>query len=144
MVMGYAGDLGAREAYDLLVRDSAAVLVDVRTSAEWAYVGGPDLSAVGKSVICLEWQVFPGMGRNEDFVPALTAALRGADANFMTPVLFLCRSGARSAAAAERMAQEGFLACYNVAGGFEGDRDARGHRGSRSGWKAEGLPWVQS
>lgn len=142
--MGYAGDLSAREAYDLLVQDNAAILVDVRTSAEWAFVGGPDLSALGKSVVCLEWQVFPGLVCNADFVPQLTAALKDLGAGYLTPILFLCRSGARSAAAAACMAKEGFLACYNVTGGFEGERDARGHRGSRSGWKAGGLPWVQS
>ena len=59
-------------------------------------------------------------------------------------MLFICRSGARSAAAASAMTQAGYTSCWNVAQGFEGDRDAVGHRASVGGWKAAGLPWVQS
>ena len=59
------------------------------------------------------------------------------------PLLFLCRSGVRSKAAAIAMTQQGFTACYNIANGFEGDSDPTRHRGTVSGWKVEGLPWVQ-
>ncbi|MET0313322.1 MAG: rhodanese-like domain-containing protein, partial [Hansschlegelia sp.] len=60
------------------------------------------------------------------------------------PVFFLCRSGARSQAAAAAMAAAGWSRCFNVAGGFEGPPDGERHRGSTAGWKADGLPWSQS
>src|SRR5580692_10963995 len=91
---GYAGDLSAREAYSILERDKAAVLVDVRTQAEWTYVGVPNLSELGKQTILVEWQAYPSMKVDADFAPRLNQALpeSGADA----PLLFLCRSGGRS------------------------------------------------
>ncbi|RME64863.1 MAG: rhodanese-like domain-containing protein, partial [Alphaproteobacteria bacterium] len=115
------------------------VLVDVRTEPEWAFVGVPDLSALGRRPLMLSWQLFPSMQRNPDFETALAAEGLGRS----QAMLFLCRSGSRSAAAAAAMTQAGFTRCYNVAGGFEGDRDATGHRGTVNGWKVDGLPWIQ-
>jgi rhodanese-related sulfurtransferase len=137
----YAGDLSAQEAWDLLINDPKAQLVDVRTTAEWAFVGLPDLSAVGRQVFRVEWQMFPTMAPNPDFLGAVTAAV-GADKD--TPVLFLCRSGARSRAAAIALTASGYGKAFNIAGGFEGDLDAERHRGTTTGWKAQGLPWAQS
>jgi len=137
----YAGDVTAQEAWDLLAKSPKAQLVDVRTTAEWAFVGLPDLSAVGRQAVCNEWQMFPTMVPNPDFVGAVTTAV-GPDKD--TPVLFLCRSGARSRAAAIALSGAGYGKAFNIAGGFEGDLDAQRHRGTTSGWKAQGLPWVQS
>ncbi|MGZ4624997.1 MAG: rhodanese-like domain-containing protein [Kineosporiaceae bacterium] len=137
--MPYAGDLGPREAYELLAQDPDAVLVDVRTRAEWAYVGLPDLASLGKEVVRVEWQRYPGGAPNREFLEELAAA--GVDPE--RPVLFLCRSGVRSAAAAETASRTGFTRAYNVRDGFEGPLDADGHRGVR-GWRAAGLPWRQS
>ena len=136
----YAGDVGAADAMKALSEDPKAVLVDVRSQPEWTFVGLPDLNAIGKRAVCVEWQSFPGMTANPSFASQLAAAVpeRGA------AVYFLCRSGARSRSAAIAATQAGYARAYNIAGGFEGDLDDRGHRGSRTGWKAAGLPWRQS
>lgn len=137
----YAGDVSAEEAWRVLAANPDAILIDVRTRAEWSYVGLPDLSAIGKEPMLAEWQVFPSMAVNEAFAGDVAASL--GDGRKAVPVLFLCRSGARSRAAAVAMTARGFMHCYNVSGGFEGDLDEDRHRGHRNGWKASGLPWAQ-
>ncbi len=137
--MPYAGDLTPSEAFRLLADEPEAVLVDVRTRAEWTYVGGPDLSALGRAVVRAEWNTFPAGTRNPDFLGELAAAGLRPDA----PVVFLCRSGVRSVGAAEAAAAAGFARAYNILEGFEGPLDGAGHRGAR-GWKAAGLPWRQT
>jgi len=140
---GFAGDATPTESLDALQRNPSAQLVDVRTTAEWAYVGSPDLSSVARETIRIEWQVFPSMTVNPAFVETLRRELatRGVDAN--APLYFLCRSGIRSKAAAIAVTAAGFGRCYNVVGGFEGPHDAERRRGTKAGWKADGLPWVQ-
>lgn len=135
-----------QEAWDGLARAKDSVLVDVRTRAEWTFVGTPDLSAIGKSPILLEWVVWPGMQLNEEFIPQLMAQL---DGSAPSEIYFLCRSGGRSMAAAKAVAaalaaQGRTTRCINVAEGFEGDLDQARHRGTMNGWKARGLPWLQS
>jgi len=136
--MSYAGNVDPSEAYAALQADADAVLVDVRTSAEWSYVGLPDLSQIGKRVIPLEWQRFPDGALNERFVEQLHEAGVGEGA----PIYFLCRSGVRSAAAAEVATAAGLGPAYNVSNGFEGPLDREGHR-TVAGWKIAGLPWRQ-
>jgi len=140
----YAGDLPPSEAWKLLQKDPSAQLIDVRTGAEWSYVGLPDLSNLARETHRIEWQQFPGMGANPDFVAQAKQALQHVRTNLDTPLLFLCRSGARSRAAAIAMTRAGYLRAFNVAGGFEGDLDGDGHRGTQNGWKASGLPWRQT
>lgn len=142
--MGYAGDVDAREAWALLERDRKAQLVDVRSAAEWTFVGVPDLRGIGRAAILVEWQSFPDMNRNSDFVAQTSGRLREAGAAEDAPIFFLCRSGARSQAAASAMTAAGFKKCFNVTGGFEGDLDASKHRGQAGGWKFHRLPWVQT
>ena len=137
---GYAGDVTPAAAWKILSEDKAAVLVDVRTRAEWNYVGLPDLDSIAKKPALLEWQVFPSMQPNLEFVSALSSAIADKGA----PLLFICRSGARSAAAAKAMTAAGYSTCLNVAEGFEGPLDAQAKRGSAAGWKAAGLPWRQT
>jgi len=137
---GYAGDVAPSTAWKILSENKDAVLVDVRTRAEWNYVGLPELASVGKKPALLEWQVFPSMQANPEFVSTLESAIADKD----TPLLFLCRSGVRSAAAARAMTAAGYSTCLNVTDGFEGPMDAQGKRGSAAGWKASGLPWRQS
>lgn len=139
----YAGDVLPKQAWDGL-NDKAAQLVDVRTIAELSFVGIPDLSEKQKKPIFIEWQVFPSMQQNMAFSDHLTKELDARGLDQATPLYFLCRSGGRSQAAAVQMSSLGFRTCYNIAFGFEGDLDADRHRGSASGWKADGLPWVQS
>lgn len=142
--MTYAGDISAREAWEVLKKDPKAQLVDVRTAAEWTFVGVPDLTPLGRKVMTVEWQSFPSMARNADFEVALVAQLKAAGVAETTAVFFLCRSGARSRAAATAMTAKGFKACFNVSAGFEGDLDGERHRGRENGWKADGLPWMQA
>jgi rhodanese-related sulfurtransferase len=140
----YAGDLSTAEAWSLLEQEPKAQLIDVRTAAEWSFVGVPDLSSAGRDAFLVEWQSFPDMSVNPQFVDMVANAVRKAGAAEDTPLLFLCRSGARSRAAAIAMTRAGFGKSYNIAGGFEGDLDEQRHRGRRNGWKAQGLPWRQS
>ena len=139
MSLGYAGDLTPTEAWQKLATLPRAVLVDVRTQAEWSYVGLPDLSSIAKPVHKLSWQVFPEMAVNPGFVDGIKAAGIAPD----QPILLLCRSGVRSVAAAKALTEQGFTQCYNVRDGFEGPGDGEKHRGRVSGWKVEGLPWIQ-
>jgi len=142
--MTYAGNISAREAWELLKSDPKAQLVDVRTAAEWSFVGVPDLSQLNRALVRVEWQVYPSMERNPKFEAAVAERLKAGGATEATPVFFLCRSGARSAAAAAAMTTAGFNKCFNVVAGFEGDLDAQKHRGHANGWKVDGLPWVQA
>jgi rhodanese-related sulfurtransferase len=137
--MAYAGDVTARQAWEQLSKHSGATLVDVRTPAEWSYVGTPDLSPLGKTLVKVPWQNYPGMALNPRFADELGQAGVAKD----DPVFFLCRSGVRSRAAAEAMTALGYTRCYNVADGFEGPHDGERHRGRLAGWKASGLPWTQ-
>lgn len=136
----FAGDIPVEEAWAVLRDEPDATLIDVRTDAEWSYVGVPDLTGLGKQPLLVSWQRFPDMAINAEFIEMLHRAGLSLDA----ANLFICRSGARSRAAALAMAAEGFSRCYNVAEGFEGDKDASQHRGTTGGWKAAGLPWMQS
>lgn len=126
----YAGALMPAEAFALM--QAGAKLVDVRTRPELLYVG-----RVPGSVL-VEWQTYPGNAQNPDFLGQLADAVERGDT-----LMFMCRSGGRSHAAAAAAAQAGFADSYNVLEGFEGDRDAEQHRGTLGGWRKAGLPWVQ-
>ena len=131
MGLGYAGALLPAEAHRLM--QAGAKLVDVRTKPEVLYVGKVPGS------VTVEWQTYPGNRENPEFLAEL-AALVPKD----QPVMFLCRSGARSHSAAEAAMRAGWKETYNVLEGFEGDKDAEQHRSSVGGWRKAGLPWVQS
>jgi len=140
----YAGDIEVAEAWRILSEDDRSVLIDVRTQAEWSFVGLPDIGSTGRPLLTEEWQFFPGGVPNASFAEDVAGKLRAAGISDDAPVLCLCRSGQRSASAAAALTGQGFSACFNVAGGFEGGLDADGHRGTTGGWKAAGLPWRQS
>jgi rhodanese-related sulfurtransferase len=132
-------EISPADAWAAIQSDSDAVLVDVRTDAEWNFVGVPDLSPAGKRVVLIPWQVYPSMGVNGQFAEMLhKAGVEGTN-----KVFFICRSGARSHAAAQAAQAAGFAQVFNVTDGFEGPVDGDGHRGSLAGWKASGLPWMQ-
>jgi len=135
----YAGDIVPSEAWQRLSSEGGAKLIDVRTQAEWMYVGVPDLGSLEKQPLLVSWQVFPTMSRNEAFAQQIEAQGVSRD----DTLLFLCRSGVRSRAAAELMTSLGFSHSYNISDGFEGPLDDGRHRGAKLGWKASGLPWVQ-
>ena len=135
----YAGDVTPKEAWELLAGDPKAMLVDCRTLPEWMFVGVPDLRPLGKKPIFAAWQIFPAMQPN----PAFADQVRAGGAREETPLLFICRSGNRSKAAAIALTAQGFSHCYNVSEGFEGSLDAKGHRAAAGGWKHADLPWIQ-
>ena len=138
----YAGDITPLEAWELLSDNPQAVLVDVRTDAEWRFVGVPDLSSLGREVVYIEWNTSDGK-HNENFLAEVRDRIPPAQADQgERPVLFLCRSGNRSIGAAEVATAAGIAPSYNVLDGFEGHLDAHGHRGE-TGWRALGLPWKQ-
>ncbi|GAB2637483.1 rhodanese-like domain-containing protein [Prescottella soli] len=143
--MSYAGDITPQQAWELLREHPDAVLVDVRTDAEWRYVGVPDTSSIDRRTVLIEWVSYPTGARNESFVDQLVEAgiVGGADAESSRPVVFLCRSGQRSIGAAEAATAAGIGPSYNVLDGFEGGLGGDGRRGT-SGWRAVGLPWTQS
>jgi len=136
--MTYAGDVSPVEAYAAATGSADALLVDVRTRAEWAYVGVPVLEGAGRAVAFVEWSTYPDGRVNEHFVEEVLAA--GLEPG--RPVYLLCRSGVRSRAAADALSAAGLGPAYNVLEGFEGPHDAQGHR-TVAGWKAAGLPWRQ-
>jgi rhodanese-related sulfurtransferase len=132
-------NVAPRKTWEALKNDPQAQLVDVRTDAEWNFVGVPDLAPAGKQPALIPWQVYPAMQVNGAFVEHLQKAGITPDDH----VYFLCRSGARSMAAAQAAQAAGYAHVFNVADGFEGPPDGEGHRGTVAGWKAEDLPWRQ-
>jgi len=116
-------------AWDALLTDPQAQVVDVRTDAEWTYVGLPDLGEAGKQPLLIPWQLFPSMQVNAAFIDQMKQA-------GVTPshkIYFLCRSGVRSVAAAQAAQAAGFPHAYNIMDGFEGPPDQDGHRGLVAG-----------
>jgi rhodanese-related sulfurtransferase len=132
----YRGDIPPQEAFDRLKKNANAVLIDVRTQPEWTFVGLPQVDRL----VRVSWQVYPMMEVNADFVANVKAMGISPD----TEIFCICRSGARSASAATALTKAGFSNCWNVAQGFEGDKNSDGRRGATNGWKASGLPWSQS
>ena len=127
----YAGALLPSEAHRLM--QAGVKLVDVRTKPELLYVGKVP------GALEVEWQTYPGAKPNPEFIGELAASAKKDE-----PVMFICRSGARSHGAAEAALRAGWKETYNVLEGFEGDKDSTGHRNAVNGWRKAGLPWVQS
>lgn len=132
MGLQYSGALLPREAFELWKTLPGAHLVDVRTRAEWDWVGRIP------GAIEIELLTYPGNRPNTAFAQELQQKV-GADA----PLLFICRSGGRSHHAATLATQAGYSTCFNVLEGFEGDRDPQGRRNTVGGWRAAALPWTQ-
>ncbi|WP_215781274.1 rhodanese-like domain-containing protein [Paludibacterium sp. B53371] len=128
----YQGALLPEEAWYLMQHLPGAVLVDVRSAAEWQFVG------MVPNAVCVEWRSYPGMQLNGQFLAQLQARVAPE-----ATVMLMCRSGARSDEAARVVQGTGFAAVYNVLEGFEGDKDGMSQRGHLNGWKKHGLPWVQ-
>lgn len=129
----YSGALTPAEAYQVWQLAPGARLVDVRTRAEWDWVGRVP------NAVEIEWLSYPGNKPNPAFASQLK---REVDPEAL--VMFLCRSGGRSDKAARLALQEGYANVYNVLEGFEGNLDAEGQRNRIGGWRHAGLPWQQS
>jgi rhodanese-related sulfurtransferase len=130
MGLPYSGAMTPKEAYEVWQLAPGAKLVDVRTRAEWDWVGRIP------GAVEIEWMSYPGNQANTNFLAQLKQQV---DPEAL--VLFVCRSGVRSDKAASLATQAGYTEVYNVLEGFEGDKDANGHRGTIGGWRHAGLPW---
>ena len=138
-------NVDVEKAWQALQARPGSQMIDVRTRAEWTYIGIPDLGPLGKRAVLVEWQTFPDQTIDPRFVERLAGELKALGVKQDDDLFFICRSGGRSLAAAKAMAATGYRACHNVAGGFiEGPLDDDRHRGTIGGWKAAGLPWLQS
>ncbi len=133
MNLPYEGALLPEEAYEIMQSAPGARLVDVRTRAEFDWVGRIT------GAVEIEWAIYPGMKPNTHFIAQLEQMV---DKEAL--VMFICRSGVRSHNAAITATQAGYADCYNVLEGFEGDKGADGHRNVLNGWRTCGLPWEQS
>jgi rhodanese-related sulfurtransferase len=131
--LAYEGACTPREAHDIWRNAPGAQLIDVRTRAELDWVGRIP------GAVEIEWQAYPGNKLNEHFLAQLRQAV-----DRESLLLFVCRSGQRSNAAAKAATEAGFADCYNVLEGFEGDKDAAGRRNRVGGWRFHGLPWAQT
>lgn len=129
----YSGEVTPSEAWLLLQSAPGVRLVDVRSHAEWQFVG------VIPNAVMIELKTFPGMLDNPHFGEQLKTQV-----DHEALVLFICRSGARSDQAARIAADLGYTNAYNILEGFEGDKDGNSHRNTVNGWRANGLPWIQS
>ena len=136
----YAGDVTPKRAWDILQSKVDSYLIDCRTTAEWAFVGIPDLSLLNKQAYLIEWTKFPDGSQNPHFVDQTKEKIPDPEAT----IFFLCRSGHRSMAAAVSMTAAGYSRCYNILEGFEGSPAHKNHRGTFDGWKFAKLPWQQS
>ena len=128
----YEGALTPQEAHEVLQLAPGAKLVDVRSRAELEFVGRIP------GAVEIEWLDYPARKPNPDFLAQLKHQV-----DHESLVMFLCRSGGRSHAAATAATQMGYPDCYNILEGFEGDKDAQGHRNTIGGWRHTGLPWNQ-
>ncbi|MEO7493933.1 MAG: rhodanese-like domain-containing protein [Massilia sp.] len=131
----YAGAVTPQEAYALLQADAAVKLIDVRTAAERDWVGRVALPDGQHGAV--QWSIWPGGVPNAAFAEQLAAQAGPGDT-----LLFLCRSGVRSRHAAKLATELGYANSFDILEGFEGDRDAAGHRKTVGGWCKAGLPWV--
>ncbi len=131
----YAGAVTPAEAFQLATDYSQVLLVDVRTNAERDWIGRVTLPDATQAAV--QWTSYPGAQPNQQFMEQLNAV-----ATTDTVLLFLCRSGIRSRHAAKLATESGFQHCFDILEGFEGDRDAAGHRKTIGGWCYAGLPWI--
>jgi len=135
-------EISSQQAWEILEDDPQAVLLDVRTSMEFEYVGHP------LNALHVPWMDAPSWNIDTDFASKVRAALVkrfGTDDDTGDiAIMAICRSGKRSQAAAEELVRHGFNNLYNIEDGFEGDLDNNGHRNTINGWRVADLPWEQS
>ena len=131
-------EITSQQAWEILEESPQAVLLDVRTSMEFEYVGHP------LNALHVPWMDAPDWSINEEFVNKVREGVIKRAGTEEVAILAICRSGKRSQAAAEALARHGFNNLYNIEDGFEGDLDNSGHRNTINGWRFANLPWEQS
>ena len=134
-------EINSTEAYSILQKSENAVLIDVRSTMEYEYVGHP-VNAVHVPI-----KESPGWEIRVDFINNIKSELTKKFPNiqnlFEIHILLLCRSGKRSEQAALMLESEGYKNTINITDGFEGDKDVNGHRSVINGWRFNKLPWKQ-
>ena len=138
--ISHAGDVTPAEAWQELKQNEEAILIDVRTQPEWVFSGLPNLDSISKNIQTISWKIYPSMEVNALFVDMVKKAVPNSNA----PIYFICKTGGRSLDAAIALSEAGYGNCFNVIGGFEGDKNDKGQRGCVNGWKAADLPWGQA
>lgn len=131
----YAGAVTPQEAFALIQAHPHVKLIDVRTQAERDWVGR--VSLPDSQHFSVQWSLYPGGMPNPAFMEQLAQVAAPGEV-----LLFLCRSGVRSRYAAKLATENGYISCFDILEGFEGDRDAEGHRKTLAGWCKAGLPWI--
>ena len=124
--------LEPKQAYELLHKNPEAVFIDCRSEMEFLFVGHP------AGAIHVAWNDGPNWDVNPDFIAHVRKA-----ASVNRPVVLICRNGNRSLQAGRALEESGFTTVYNVLHGFEGELDEHHHRGTKTGWRFDGLPWEQ-
>ncbi|MAI83916.1 MAG: sulfurtransferase [Rickettsiales bacterium] len=138
--LDYAGDLSPAECWDILKKDKNSQLIDCRTKAECQFTGVPNLEELEKITKFIEWQIYPSMVYNENFL----SEFEQLGFSKSDKIILICRSGGRSKSAAEFLSSKGYESCFNCLNGFEGAHNLSGQRGQKDGWKFDGLPWKQT
>ena len=137
--MSYKRNLLPKMAVERLQNNPQALFVDVRSKAEYKYVGYPENSILIPWIDDPDWQPNP-----EAFSEAVMQELDGRENLLNTEIILICRSGFRSNEALKCLENKGFTQVSHVASGFEGDLDENDHRGNLNGWRHDGMPWLQS
>lgn len=134
-------NLTPNQAWELLQKDPRAILVDVRSSMEFLFVGHPT------GAVHIPWIDEPDWDINPDFVTDIRQLLLGGaeqeNETGAAPVILICRSGKRSLVAGNRLREAGLENIYHIGEGFEGDLDDHHQRSTMGGWRFRGLPWEQ-
>ena len=137
--MSYKRNLLPKMAVERLQNNPQALFVDVRSKAEYKYVGFPENSILIPWIDDPDWEPNP-----EAFSDAVMQELDGRENLSDTEIILICRSGFRSNEALKCLENKGFTQVSHVASGFEGDLDENDHRGNFNGWRHDGMPWSQS
>ena len=137
--MSYKRNLLPKMAVERLQNNPQALFVDVRSKAEYKYVGYPENSILIPWIDDPDWEPNP-----EAFSDLVMQELDGRENLSDTEIILICRSGFRSNEALKCLENKGFTQVSHVASGFEGDLDENDHRGNLNGWRHDGMPWSQS
>ena len=137
--MSYKRNLLPKMAVERLQDNPQALFVDVRSKAEYKYVGFPENSILIPWIDDPDWEPNP-----EAFSDSVIQELDGRENLLNTEIILICRSGFRSNEALKCLENKGFTQVSHVASGFEGDLDENDHRGNLNGWRHDGMPWSQS
>ncbi len=129
----------ALEAWQMCQQDPRTLLIDVRSSMEFLFVGHP------QGAIHVPWIDEPDWVVNEHFVVEIRKLALGGlkENNDDVPIILICRSGNRSDEAGKVLVDSGMRNVYHIDEGFEGELDEKHHRSTVGGWRFHDLPWEQ-